>query len=246
MASPDGAETATGYDELVNRAGARIASILIGLATAIVIVAIVILPFLSPQWVAFEQARSNATAWTGFTTAELRTATDAILADLVLGGDFAVEIDGTPVLVERERQHMADVRSVFRGLWILAAISALGLVVASRRRDRAGTWRAVRGGGIGLTIGVVVAGVVGLLAFDQLFELFHRIFFPPGSYLFDPATDRLVQLFPFAFWEETAMVVGAAIIAVALAVAVIAGRRARRQAGAVRTADLTRLVEPGT
>ena len=246
MSSPDGAETVTGYDEPVNRAGERIASILIGLATAIVIVAVVILPFLSPQWVAFEQGRSNATAWTGFTTEELRTATDAILADLVLGGDFAVEIDGTPVLVEREQQHMADVRSVFRGLWILAAISAVGLVLASRRSDRAGTWRAVRGGAVGLTIGVVIAGVVGLLAFDQLFELFHRIFFPAGSYLFDPATDRLVQLFPFAFWEETAMVVGAAIIVVALAVAAIAGRRARRGASVAPAADLTRLVEPGT
>jgi integral membrane protein (TIGR01906 family) len=237
----------TGYDEPVNSARARIASILIGLATAIVIVAVVILPFLSPQWVAFEQGRAQATAWTGFTTEELRTATDAILADLVLGGDFAVEIDGTPVLVERERQHMTDVRTVFRGLWILAAISAVGLVVASRRRDRAGTWRAVRGGAIGLTIGVVVAGVVGLLAFDQLFELFHRIFFPAGSYLFDPATDRLVQLFPFAFWEETAMVVGAAIIVAALVVAAVAGRRARRGTNAApAAADLTRLVEPGT
>ena len=66
----------------------------------------------------------------------------------------------------------------------------------------------MRGGAIGLTIGVVVVGVVGLVAFDRLFELFHEVFFPAGSYLFDPATDRLVQLFPFQFWEETAMVVG--------------------------------------
>ena len=103
---------------------------------------------------------------------------------------------------------MADVRTVFRGLWVLAAISVVILVAASRRSDRAGTWRAVRGGAIGLTIGVVVVGVVGLVAFDRLFELFHEVFFPAGSYLFDPATDRLVQLFPFQFWDETAMVVG--------------------------------------
>ena len=231
MSSPDGAETVTGYDEPVNRAGTRIASILIGLATAIVIVAVVILPFLSPQWVAFEQGRSQATAWTGFTTEELRTATDAILADLVFGGDFAVEIDGAPVLVERERKHMADVRSVFRGLWIVAAISAVGLVLASRRHDRSATWRAVRGGAIGLTIGVVVAGVIGLLAFDQLFELFHRIFFPAGSYLFDPATDRLVQLFPFTFWSETTIVLAAVIVVAAAILSVGFGRWARRATG---------------
>ena len=49
-------------------------------------------------------------------------------------------------------------------------------------------------------------GVVALVAFDTLFEVFHEIFFPAGSYLFDPATERLVQLFPFEFWQETAIV----------------------------------------
>ena len=67
--------------------------------------------------------------------------------------------------------------------------------------------RSVRGA-LGLTVGTVVLGVVGLVAFDQLFSVFHEIFFPAGSYLFDPTTDRLVQLFPFAFWDETALVVG--------------------------------------
>ena len=81
---------------------------------------------------------------------------------------------------------MADVRTVFRGLWVLAIISVVVLVAASRRADRGRTWRAVRGGAIGLSIGVVIAGVVGFFAFDQLFELFHTIFFPAGSYLFDP------------------------------------------------------------
>ena len=52
-----------------------IAAILIGVATAIVIVAVAIVPFLTPAWVGFEQDRAQAQAWTGFTTVELRTAT---------------------------------------------------------------------------------------------------------------------------------------------------------------------------
>ena len=44
------------------------------------------------------------------------TATDAILADLVVGPpDFDVAVAGTPVLIERERAHMRDVRGVFAG-----------------------------------------------------------------------------------------------------------------------------------
>ncbi len=245
MTSP-GPSDGLGYDDRVNHLGGRAASVLTGLATAIVIVAITILPFLTPQWVAFEQGRAQATAWTGFTTVELRVATDAILADLVFGGDFAVEVTGQPVLNERERGHMADVRSVFRGLWVLAIASVVVLVIASRRADRARTWRPVRGGAIGLSLGVVIAGIVGFVAFDRLFELFHTIFFPAGSYLFDPTTDRLVQLFPFAFWYETAMVVGGVIIVVAVVVAVVAGRRAAAYRTTQPAPDLAALPEPGS
>jgi integral membrane protein (TIGR01906 family) len=230
--------------------GGRVATVLVGLATAFVIVAVAILPFLTPQWVAFEQDRAQAAAWTGYASGELRTATDSILGDLVVGGDFAVQVNGAPVLNERERAHMSDVRTVFRGLWVVAMISAvvLAVVAVARRGDRARTWRAVRRGALGLTIGVVVAGVVGAVAFDRLFEVFHEIFFPAGSYLFDPANDRLVQLFPFQFWEETTMVVGGVIIALALVVAFIAGRRARSVAVTSSETDRTgsAVPEPGS
>ena len=230
----------------MNAIGGRIGYLATGLATAIVVVALGILPFLTPQWVAFEQGRSSATAWTGFTTEELRAATDAILSDLMFGADFAVEINGTPVLNEREQAHMADVRTVFRGLWILTAASLVVLIVASRSRDRGRMWRAVRRGAFGLIVALVIAGVVALLAFDQLFELFHRIFFPAGSYLFDPATDRLVQLFPFQFWDETSLVVGSLITAISLVVAFVAGRRAERSEAMRSVVDLAPVAESGS
>jgi hypothetical protein len=52
------------------------ASVLIGLATAFVIVAVILPLFLNPIWVAFEQGRAQATAWTGFSEPQLRGATD--------------------------------------------------------------------------------------------------------------------------------------------------------------------------
>jgi integral membrane protein (TIGR01906 family) len=204
----------------------RAASILVGVATAIVIVTLAVLPFLSPQWVAFEQGRSNAAGWTGYTTDELNAATGAILSDLVVGPpDFDVAVRGEPVLDAREQGHMRDVRTVFVGLWALTAVSVVVLLLAARRRDRGALWRAVRRGSLGLTVVVVALGVGSLVAFDAMFELFHRIFFPAGSYTFDPTTERLVQLFPFQFWEETALVVGVVIVAIALVVALVAGRR---------------------
>ena len=148
--------------------------------------------------------------------------------DLVFGpADFDVQVGGQPVLDERERGHMRDVRTVFSGLWLFAAVALVILLGVSRRADRRATWGAVRRGAVGLGLGVVGLAVVAFVAFDALFEAFHQVLFPAGSYDFDPATERLVQLFPFDFWQETAIVVGAVILVATPVVAVIAGRRLR-------------------
>jgi integral membrane protein (TIGR01906 family) len=209
----------------------RAAAVATAGAAAVVVIAIAILPFLTPAWVAFEQGRTGAAALAGYTEPELRQATDAILHDLVLGPpDFAVEVGGRPVLEERERGHMRDVRGVFgafAGLALLAAVGLVALVAGARRMDHPErAWSAISIGMRWLIVGIVIAGIASAVAFDALFEVFHRLFFPSGSYTFDPATDHLVQLFPFAFWSETTVVLGAVIVVIAGVVAVVAGRRA--------------------
>jgi integral membrane protein (TIGR01906 family) len=203
------------------------ASVVVAVATAIVILALAILPFLNPVWVSFEQGRSQAAAWTGFSPAELRTATDAILADLLLGPpDFDVEIGGRPVLNAQERGHMQDVRGVFVGFGVFALASVFALAATHRlARGGAAFWRAVRSGAIGIAGAVVALGLVGLLAFDAVFEAFHRLFFGGGNYTFDPATDRLVQLFPYRFWVETSFAVGAVVLVLAAVAGLLAQRR---------------------
>lgn len=229
----------------MNALGGRASSLLIGLATVIVIVTVAVLPFLTPQWIAFEQGRADATAWTGYSVDELKTASDGILSDLVIGPpDFDIEVRGEPVLGDRERGHMRDVRSIFVGLWALAAVSVVVLRVASRRRDKVAAWRAARRGALGLAGAIVVLGAVALVAFGALFELFHRLLFPAGSYTFDAGSERLVQLFPFQFWQETAVAVGVVIVAVALVVAVIAGRRAAGPTQRVVGAEPVAVPEP--
>jgi len=211
---------------------ARTGGVLIGLATALGILAIVVPLFLNPVWVAFEQERAQATAWTGFSTTELRTATDAVLLDLVVGPpDFDVELAGVAVLGERERSHMRDVRTVFIGFFavaVVAVIAGAAVIIRRRGRQRAATWRSIRTGSLALIVGLVLVGGFAVISFDVLFELFHELLFPGGSYTFDPATERLVQLFPFPFWQETALVLGAAAIGVAALVAIVAHLRLGR------------------
>jgi uncharacterized membrane protein len=74
----------------------------------------------------------------------------------------------------------------------------------------------------------LVLAVVFAVAFDAAFLAFHQLFFPPGTYLFEPGS-KLITLFPGGFWFDASLAAGAAIILTALVVT-IAGLRRRRGA----------------
>ncbi len=222
--------------DILRAIGRVLVAILTGISALVVVVALAILPFLNPVWVGFGQERAQAQAWTGFTSEQLQAVTGEILGDLVLGPpDFDVTLDGAPVLNERERGHMRDVRAVFAQFYMVAALAAVTLVVlwilASAREGKARYWRHLKRTGVAVAVGTVVVGVVGVAAFDVAFEIFHTVFFPAGSYLFDPRTERLVQLFPEQFWVESTIAVGGVVIALGLLLAWFARRR-ERAAGA--------------
>lgn len=205
----------------------RIAAPLVALATMVVIVAAAVAVFFNPLWVAFEQDRTGAPALLGYATDDVRAATASILGEFCFGpGTFAVEVNGEPVLNPRERQHMADVRGVVLAFAALAIGSILVLLLAARsRRPRTWAWQAVAVGSGLLAGGVVIAGVLAALFFEQAFEVFHRLLFPAGSYSFDPTSERLVQLFPMQFWNETSIALAVVLLTFSLIVAAVALRR---------------------
>jgi integral membrane protein (TIGR01906 family) len=214
----------------VQTARGTLGSFVIAIATAFVIVAVALPLFVNPLWVAFEQDRADAVTWTGFAPADLRFATDEILTDLVIGPpDFDVVVGGRAVLDERERAHMRDVRSVFLGFFAIAIVLAAGAAIIGARRGvvaRGRTGGAIRIGALGLIVVLVAVGGIAFVAFDALFEVFHQLLFAGGSYTFDPRTQRLVQLFPFQFWQDSAIAVGGVSIALAGLVAIVASGRA--------------------
>jgi len=176
------------------------------------------------------RGRAGVPAIISFTPEEVRTATGAILTDLILGPpDFAVTIDGEVVLGPTERSHMVDVRNAFLPLaGLLAVVTvALAAVLAVNRR-RAWVWRAVARGSAALVAVAVIGGVAVVFFFDAAFLLFHLVFFPQGNFMFDPSTQRLVQLFPEQFWIESAIGIALVGLALALAVTVLARRRTTR------------------
>jgi integral membrane protein (TIGR01906 family) len=225
--------------------GTRVGGLLVAAAAAVVILGASIAPFLTPAVVRFEQDRADVGRLTGYDPAELDAVTGALLGDLVLwSGNFEVgcsdlgrgcsiaEMGAGSVLSDAEQGHMRDVRGVFTGFWLLVGAGLVALALAFRRargaEARAAAWRSVASGARALAIGIAVVGAFAVLAFEAAFEVFHRLFFSSGSYTFDPATDRLVQLFPMQFWSEIAIAVGAVALTLSILTAWAAGRRARQ------------------
>lgn len=106
---------------------------------------------------------------------------------------------------EREKQHLWDVRKIvsastialyaFIALFILLlVISAFILKVNSYILNFVGKVL-VFGGFLTVTLAVVLFFFINS-DFSAAFESFHRLFFEKGTYVFDPAKEMIVKLYP--------------------------------------------------
>lgn len=208
----------------------RVLSVVVAASTIIVLVAFGIAPFFSPPWIYPGQDRAQAEAWTGWPSQTVHDVTGSVLHDLLIGPPtFAQAVAGQPVFDEAEASHLRDVRRVVLAFGAVALAAAVILLAAwALMRPRGAFWRAVEAGTKVLAVGVVALGIFAVVAFDTAFEIFHRLFFAPGTYSFDPATERLVQLFPDAFWSQTSIAIGIWLIVIAVVVWRFAAGRARR------------------
>ncbi|MBI3750217.1 MAG: DUF1461 domain-containing protein [Chloroflexi bacterium] len=211
---------------------ARLGSALVSAAAALVILGVSILPFFTPAWIHGEQDRAGSAAFAQAPADYVHWASDQIVGRLLLGGSFEIATPRLMLLLDpREQAHMQDVRAVFDALALVILAGAAVLAIATLRSRAAGAerralWRAVGRGARWLAVLMAAVGVLSVVAFDAAFQVFHELLFPPGSFSFDPATEVLVQLYPDQFWSDTALGVGLVALALAIGVALIAGRRA--------------------
>jgi len=205
----------------------------VAVATALVITGVAIALFFNPAWVSFAQARADAAAWTGWTPEQVDAVTREVVLEVWLGpGTFEQQLDGQPVFDERERSHMADVRGVVLGFYAAVLLGLATLLVAGvGSRGSPWFWRAVGTGAKLLAVGAIAVGVAFFLLFDTAFTLFHQLFFADGTWTFDPATDRLVQLFPYQFWTETSVAIAIVGLVLTTAVWAVAQRLAGPRGG---------------
>lgn len=210
------------------RAAPSLAAIPFGVSIGALILLLGPLLLFNPPFVSTLQARQDVAARFGTTHDEVDRVTGALLGDLFTGGDFTVSLEGEGLLDESERSHMADVSWLVRVLVVVAVLSAIvaaltGILLRGRPRLMA-TTLVVTASVIG--VAALVLAIVFALAFEPAFLAFHALFFPPGTYLFEPGSN-LITLFPEGFWFEASLVAGLTVVLSAAAVLAIGmgGRR---------------------
>lgn len=175
----------------------------------------------------------DSAARTGLPVAELDRAARQIIAYFeddsktlrIIVNDNGEEVS---LFNARETRHMEDVKSLMRFVfrlneaslaYVITYVAAVFLWAGSGSVRRL-AWLAL--GGIG--VGVVVVGVIGgfaLVGFDETWTRFHELVFTNDLWRLNPRTDRLIQMFPERFWEESTLILG--IMTLAEAAVIVLG-----------------------
>lgn len=212
----------------VAHTGTSILNALTSVATAIAILGAALLPLLTPLLLHPLLDASTSAAWLGLSPTLVHDLSDRTVSELVFGpGNFAFAgPDGSAFYAAAEVAHLRDARTLLLVFETLALASVVVVVWSAARRQ---AWAQIRRGATGLAIGIVVIGVVGFLAFEPVFELFHEVFFPGGNWAFDPRNSHMVQLYPYDFWQLTAGTLGLLGLIGAAVIWAVARRRAAEE-----------------
>jgi integral membrane protein (TIGR01906 family) len=105
-----------------------------------------------------------------------------------------------------EISHLEDVQGVISGERFVFFLSYLGvlLIFGTRMKDKPFVKKLLKSGGTVTLVFMVIVLLFSFLSFDQLFSLFHQIFFPQGNWLFPPDS-FLIKTFPIDFFVKVSL-----------------------------------------
>lgn len=151
-------------------------------------------------------------ARTGFSPEIIRGAFDQVMDYLVKDAPFGT---GALKWSDSGMAHFADCRGLFRLDFLVLEISAaLLLAVFILVVTKKLTLYRFGGRGpcfwafVGMAGLLLILGLWGILNFESLFTVFHRVFFPgKENWLFDYRYDQIILILPEEFWARAATLV---------------------------------------
>ena len=105
---------------------------------------------------------------------------------------------------------MVDVQSVFQVILRVSQVAFILFLLLGFIFWQSGEYpafaSAIQSGGL-LTSGIILTiALMAIFAWQTWFDLFHRFFFVPGSWLFS-YSDTLIRLFPVNFWFDATLTI---------------------------------------
>jgi integral membrane protein (TIGR01906 family) len=170
-------------------------------------------------------AKYRISAVTGISNDQLKNVARSMVGywdGKVRSPQVEVDIRGMkrPVYSQKELIHLEDVRKIIDIFKILEILSIIALIVTGLYIVfKFGVSRLLKGLQVGAVVTVVFLGSVmlwALIDFNSIFYFFHILSFSNDLWLLDPATDYLIMMFPSGFFFDSAILVVATIIAVAI------------------------------
>lgn len=153
----------------------------------------------------------HLTERTGYTEQEIRENYDVLIDCYLSFGDGPLEFP-TLAMSESGRIHFEEVKAIFNQFKYMALIGTV-LSVAGilwmRRKQQYGylKWTSLLSAVLPTVIGIAVA-----LNWDWAFLTFHELAFNNDYWLFDPATDPVINILPDAYFLHCAVMILALVI----------------------------------
>ena len=113
--------------------------------------------------------------------------------------------------------HFADVKVIFNGCYILMALSFLLLCIIVIRKRKQHDYGYLKTASITSIAVPILVGLGISINFNNVFILFHKLFFRNNDWLFDPDTDPVIKILPEEYFMHCAIAIILVIILGSLA-----------------------------
>jgi integral membrane protein (TIGR01906 family) len=191
-------------------------------SAAFVVMLILLLLFTDVQLIAFDREyydhqyeKYQISQSIGISKPDLMAATENLLdyidekrEDL----DFQMTVKGVQqeFFSPRDKQHMIDVKNLFvqgkliRNIAFMYCVGFAAFYFFIAKNRRKGFSKLLIYTFIGGIIPILLLGILMSIDFYKYFTIFHEIFFDNDLWQLEPAKDRLINMFPEAFFSDIA------------------------------------------
>ena len=108
--------------------------------------------------------------------------------------------------------HFAEVKNIFNAIYIAGAVSLAVCVISFIIKRKNNEYKYLLVSGIVAIVIPVLFVIVSLINFNKVFILFHMLVFNNDDWIFDPATDPIINLLPETYFMECAMIIAGTVI----------------------------------